>query len=347
MSGLRWARGQIGPDAATIAATMRSERYVCALESPLAAPHVNVNFDLIVGFDTEYVRGSELDDSVPDDDNAVVSYQMALYAPATGQRKSGVFLTEGLTRPTPVFDARVPQPALAAALAAGMVDPEGKINIALVAHFTRADLPGFPGLQQAQDALRRCPKDILLHQTTDDLRSKNALRRAREGQVTLFDTRLLAPAGAGSLGALGSILGFDKLSVPDVVDETGATRPGIERMDLTLVQHPDAFNAYAVRDAEIAVEWFLKVNELGQTWGLTKPAHTIGSMAVTKFEQLAEDMPGLDLLGFLGKHRVGRKIEPLDELRYVRRLAADCFHGGRNECFEHGVFRDAVRSTGT
>ena len=65
-----------------------------------------------------------------------------------------------------------------------------------------------------------------------------------------------------------------------------------------------------------------------------------GSMAVAKFWQLAKDMPGLDLLGFLGKHRVGRRIEPLDELRNVRRLAADCFHGGRNECFEHGMFRE-------
>jgi hypothetical protein len=135
-------------------------------------------------------------------------------------------------------------------------------------------------------------------------------------------------------------MGFDKLSVPDVVDEMGVTRPGIERMDLTLVQHPEAFNEYAVRDAEIAVEWFLKVNELGQGWGLTKPAHTIGSMAVTKVVQLAEDMPGVDLLGFLGKHRVGRRIETRDELRNVRRLAADCYHGGRNECFEHGVFRE-------
>ena len=142
------------------------------------------------------------------------------------------------------------------------------------------------------------------------------------------------------MGALGSILGFDKLSVPDIVDEAGETRPGIARMDLTLVQHPDAFKEYAVRDAEIAVEWFLKVNELGQRWGLTKAVHTIGSMAVAKFWQLAKDMPDLDLLGFLGKRRVGRRIETLDELRNVRRLAADCFHGGRNECFEHGVFRE-------
>ena len=157
--------------------------------------------------------------------------------------------------------------------------------------------------------------------------------------VTLFDTRLLAPAGAGSLRALGELLEFDKLSLPDVLDETGKTRPGIERMDLTLVQHPEAFNAYAVRDAEIAVEWFLRVNELRQTWGLTKPAHTIGSMAVAKFEQLVKTLPDFDLLSFSASSGSAGRIEPLDELLAVRRLAADCFHGGRNECFEHGVYR--------
>ena len=157
--------------------------------------------------------------------------------------------------------------------------------------------------------------------------------------VTLFDTRLLAPAGAGSLRALGDLLQFDKLELPDVLDEAGNTRAGIERMDLTLVQHPEAFNAYAIRDAEIAVEWFLRVNELRQSWGLAKPPHTIGSMAVAKFEQLVKTLPDFDLLQFLGKQRVGRKNEPLDQLLAVRGLAADCFHGGRNECFEHGVYR--------
>ena len=46
-----------------------------------------------VGLDTEYVRGSELDDSVPDDDNAVVSTRRV-----RGQKKSGVIPTEGLSR---------------------------------------------------------------------------------------------------------------------------------------------------------------------------------------------------------------------------------------------------------
>ena len=133
--------------------------------------------------------------------------------------------------------------------------------------------------------------------------------------VTLFDTRLLAPAGAGSLRALGELLKFDKLSLPDVLDETGKTRPGIERMDLTLAQHPAAFNDYAVRDAEIAVEWFLRVNDLCRSWGLAKPAHTIGSMAVAKFEQLVKTLPDFDLLNFLGKQRVGQ------EERTARRAA--------------------------
>ena len=102
------------------------------------------------------------------------------------------------------------------------------------------------------------------------------------------------------------------------------------------------FNAYAIRDAEIAVEWFQRVNELQQAWGLAKPAYTIGSMAVAKFEQLVKTLPEFDLLQFFGKQRVGRKKEPLEQLLAVRGLAADCFHGGRNECFEHGVYRTSA-----
>jgi hypothetical protein len=60
-------------------------------------------------------------------------------------------------------------------------------------------------------------------------------------------------------------------------------------------------------------------------------------MAVAKFVQLIKETPGVDLLRFLGKRRVGRRTEDLEGLCRVRQLAADCFHGGRNECFEHGI----------
>ena len=116
------------------------------------------NFDLIVGFDTEYVRGSYLDDSIPDDDNAVVSYQMALYAPATGQRKSGVLLTDGLTRRHRLSICGYLNHALADAVDAGMVQPDGAVNIGIVAHYSRADLPGFRDfnkLKKGFDAVRK------------------------------------------------------------------------------------------------------------------------------------------------------------------------------------------------
>src|SRR5262245_35253827 len=101
-------------------------------------------FDLIVGFDTEFVRGTELDDSVPDDDNAVVSYQVALYSPENELRWAGVIPTKGLTRRHRLSLSGLLNHALAAAIDKEMIDPaKRKLRIALVAHFTRADLPGF------------------------------------------------------------------------------------------------------------------------------------------------------------------------------------------------------------
>ena len=297
------------------------------------------DYDLIVGFDTEYVRGSHLDDSIPDDDNAVVSYQMAVYAPATGLKKSGVIPTDGLSRRNRLSMRGLLGRVVAAAIAEGMILPTGKLKIALVAHFSRADLPGFRDFNKLKtrfDAVRKTYCSINRPALFDVNTPSGARMKV---SVSLFDTRLLAPAGAGSLRALGDLLQFDKLELPDVLDEAGNTRPGIERMDLTLVQHPEAFNAYAIRDAEIAVEWFLRVDEPASVVGPREAPHTIASMAVAKFEQLVKTLPGFDLLQFVGKQRVGRKHEPLDQLLAVRGLAADCFHGGRNECFEHGVYR--------
>ena len=247
------------------------------------------DYDLIVGFDTEYVRGSHLDDSIPDDDNAVVSYQMAIYAPATGLKKSGVIPTDGLSRRNRLSMRGLLGRVVAAAIAEGMILPTGKLKIALVAHFSRADLPGlrdFNKLKTRFDAVRKTYCSIN-RPALFDVNTPSGARMTVS--VSLFDTRLLAPAGAGSLRALGDLLQFDKLDLPQVLDEAGNTRPGIERMDLTLVQHPKSFTAYAIRDAEVAVEWFLRVDGLRQSWCLAKPLHTIASMAVTKFEQLVRD----------------------------------------------------------
>ena len=98
-------------------------------------------YHLIIGLDTEYVRVSEKD-------NRIVSYQFALFNPRTGKRGSGLITPNG-PRPQNRFSlggclGRV----LAVAEQDGFIDTvDGmlppKARILIVAHFSRADLPGF------------------------------------------------------------------------------------------------------------------------------------------------------------------------------------------------------------
>ena len=54
-------------------------------------------FDLVVGIDTEYVSGENVD-GVPYDENAVLSYQAFYFHPATGKSNGGYYITNGPRR---------------------------------------------------------------------------------------------------------------------------------------------------------------------------------------------------------------------------------------------------------
>ena len=199
----------------------------------------------------------------------------------------------------------------------------------MAAHFSRADLPGFRDF-------RRLKRLFTVTRGTYATMERPAIldvpmpdgRRLRVS-VVLYDTKLLAPASAGSLKALGELLGFPKLEVPPVVDEGGRTVAGITRMDIVARQHPDAFRAYAVRDAEIAVDWLLKVADFADAWGLERMPRTVASMGVARLRRDAEaELPAI----------VGRGVKPsgalgdyLPEALAVQGIAADAYHGGRNE----------------
>jgi hypothetical protein len=107
-------------------------------------------------------------------------------------------------------------------------------------------------------------------------------------------------------------------------------------MDIVASQHPDAFRAYAIRDAEIAVDWLLKVAEFAKAWGLEQMPRTVASMGVARLRRDAEgELPAI----------VGRGVKPsgalgdyLPEALAVQGIAADAYHGGRNEGFVHGIF---------
>ena len=119
--------------------------------------------------------------------------------------------------------------------------------------------------------------------------------------VTLFDTKLIAPAGYGSLSKIGSALKFPKLKLPDVIDETGATIPGITRMDLTLEQHETAFVEYAIRDAEVALRWLMEVAEFSYQWGIADKIRPTLSALATKKILLGREEEVAPILGKIVK----------------------------------------------
>ena len=51
-------------------------------------------YDLVIGIDTEYVSGENLD-GVPYNENAVLSYQAFYFHPATGKSNGGYYMTNG------------------------------------------------------------------------------------------------------------------------------------------------------------------------------------------------------------------------------------------------------------
>ena len=293
-------------------------------------------FQLIIGFDTEYVRVSEKD-------NRIVSYQFALFNPRTGKRASGLITPNGSRHHHRFSLGGCLGRVLAFAEENGFVDTEDgrlppKVRILIVAFFSRADLPSFRDFRKLK---RRFTILRGTYATTErpaifDVQVMHG--RRRRVSVTLCDTRLIAPASAGSIKALGELLGFPKLSVPDVIDEKGDTVAGITRMDLVSVQHPDAFSAYAVRDAEIAVEWLLRFARFADRWKLDKLPPTIAAMGVAKLRSFAEKQ----LPSILGKtvNKLGRLSDTfLPEALAIQGIVADAYRGGRNECYGHGLHR--------
>jgi hypothetical protein len=326
------------------------------MTGPRRPTHPAHGFDLIIGFDSEYVRNNARDIEVEHDvGNNVVCYSAAVRNPRTGARGSFVISIDGGRKSRRALSSIIGE-ALVRAEDGGLIDtPDGRvralkndgrdsIKIALVAHFSRADLPGlkdFNALKKRFDGLRGtfctmsrpCVLDVRLP----------GRGRQRRVSVTLYDTKLLAPAGFGALEKLGAALGSKKLSVPAVIDESGASVPGITRMDLVRERHPTEFDAYARRDAEIAVDYWLAVAGYCQSVGVNKVPATLGSIGV----EFVKRHCGADLAPVLGRgfnQNGAMSADSLPELAAIQTLLADAFHGGRNECY--GVGNYGPRDTG-
>lgn len=320
---------------------------------PPASKNVSVisnDLTLHIGFDTEYVFNPETRQ------NDILSYQSYVVLPDnTGisniiyppdsQKKSRLSFKEFLFQTiTPLLETGV------------ITKWPGIINI--YAHFIRADIASFANFWSDYKILLKG-----IRGTVSSFKNRYGIdfdeqqeRRAKTEQimfdkrtspprcsnVAFIDTLLITPGGMG-LAECGELLGLPKLTIPAPYS--------ITNMREYLLGDRAGFEAYALRDAEIAVRYALQVrNFCARELMIDRVPATIGAMAVSRFTKtLKENNMSPEVC--LGTHIKTRELWLTEKqaFRTIKNPASvpsrelfetfpiNCYHGGRNECFMMGV----------
>ncbi|EIQ0498632.1 hypothetical protein LUL30_004017 [Escherichia coli] len=320
---------------------------------PPASKNVSVisnDLTLHIGFDTEYVFNPETRQ------NDILSYQSYVVLPDnTGisniiyppdsQKKSRLSFKEFLCQTiTPLLETGV------------ITKWPGIINI--YAHFIRADIASFAnfwsdykillkGIRGTVSSFKnRYGIDFDEQQErrvkTEQIMFDKRTSPPRCSNVAFIDTLLITPGGMG-LAECGELLGLPKLTIPAPYS--------ITNMREYLLGDRAGFEAYALRDAEIAVRYALQVrNFCARELMIDRVPATIGAMAVSRFTKtLKENNMSPEVC--LGTHIKTRELWLTEKqaFRTIKNPASvpsrelfetfpiSCYHGGRNECFMMGV----------
>jgi hypothetical protein len=292
--------------------------------------------DLLLALDTEYVRRRAEEDHglLPEAEknrNQVLCYTVTACNPITGAQASGIYHLTGPLHRNRMYLGGLLGRVLAAAVDAGIItEPGRQLRIVLAMHFSRADICGFRDfhkLKRLADGVRGtyCTvREPLV--VTAKLPSGRPIRCS----IIIRDTMLLAPAGMGSLAALGEAVGVAKIKLGILQDGT----PAIERMDRLREEAPELFEAYALRDPEVTLAWYRKVAEfMAAQLGVAIPPPTLGAAAVRLFLSQLE-AADIDMHQLLGQEIVheGRHRQVVWRAEYedIRHLAERCYHGATN-----------------
>jgi hypothetical protein len=173
-------------------------------------------------------------------------------------------------------------------------------------------------------------------------------------KIRFIDMARHAPEGA-TLKQLGDLLDLPKLALPEGYS--------IERMSELLKGDKPAFEAYGLRDAEIAVRYMLELKKFAfeETCVSSLPA-TASGLGVNMFRNALKES-GVDYHEVFGLKTVSETVwsnggergkggvktfkrdEPADFRAIHEPFISDCYHGGRNECYlfgptETGIWND-------
>jgi hypothetical protein len=275
---------------------------------------------LIIGFDTEYQRYADEDTRTLN--NEVLSYQYCCTVIERDGDDVSAPVWSGLLMPKgPNVEDRLSlEEFLVAALTDGcrqFPDLQLPSTIYLVAHFTRADVPGFADFkdEKTRSALKLDNIRNLFMNVANDIRLDLGDQTTGNGipiSVKIRDTMSLAPAGAKSLAAIGDILGFEKI----VLGATPQQELSIKQnMKAFMERDWEAFYEYAVRDAEICAQYTRKMIRLYQErTGKFRMPVTLTSIGVDLIRQFWKEQ-GVNPLEIVGKEEVKEKGESLANFR--------------------------------
>lgn len=320
---------------------------------PPASKKVSVissDLTLHIGFDTEYVFNPETRQ------NDILSYQSYVVLPDNTGISNIIYPPDSQKKSRLSFKDFLCQ-TITPLLETGVITKwPGIINI--YAHFIRADITSFAnfwsdykillkGIRGTVSSFKnRYGIDFDEQQErrvkTEQIMFDKRTSPPRCSNVAFIDTLLITPGGMG-LAECGELLGLPKLTIPAPYS--------ITNMREYLLGDRAGFEAYALRDAEIAVRYALQVrNFCARELMIDRVPATIGAMAVSRFTKtLKENNMSPEVC--LGTHIKTRELWLTEKqaFRTIKNPASvpsrelfetfpiNCYHGGRNECFMMGV----------
>lgn len=310
---------------------------------------------LILGFDTEYQR--VLNEEGIYEDNEILSYQyhcMICNVDNDGCEESWNGLI--IPKSEKVEDRLTLKEFLTISIGKGLSNnPKLRVpsEIYLVAHFTRADIPGFKDFKEDKETRGKLNFDNIRNTFMNVGRdlpiTLNCMDTGREFKVhiKLRDTMTLAPSGKGKLDDLGSVLNFKKIKLDE--DDEKDLHYKMNMRDFRS-DHWELFKEYAIRDAEICSKYTIKMMRLYREQGFQfKLPVTLTAIGVDLIQQYWTDR-GLDPLRVVGKElevrtvfnrklnkpRTIKRTPFVKKLHFIEPLLTECYHGGRNEQFWFG-----------
>ena len=305
-----------------------------------------------MGLDTEYQF------NVDKGYNEILSYQAVGQAVGQAQGRQCsviVYPKSGDKHHRWTFDALVAH-VLEQMFEQELIDKVPK-DIVVFGHFLRADITNFADFWKNQKTKLLGVSRTVTSAMQDYGVDVQALGKRKAGKdphvieapsgekyrtkVRFVDTLALSPNGSG-LAVIGELIGLPKLELPDgyTKDEMCQFKDG----------QPELFEAYAMRDAEIALAYGLRMFKFATVeLGLSKCPITLGAMGVAVFQKMLKDsgVDKRDAFGEreittqhwnakLGRPHTKKELVPTDARELFEHLAIRCYLGGRNECFTCG-----------